>query len=89
MTNVLYVPDICKNLVSGAVLSRNGFKITIESDNIVLTKNGVYVGKGYVKERLFKLNVMIVLPPCNSKIINGKSPVAYIVELSNIWHERL
>ncbi|XP_075111769.1 uncharacterized protein LOC142181952 [Nicotiana tabacum] len=45
--NVYHVPDIKKNLVSVALLSKKGFKIVIESDHVIVSKNGVFVGKGY------------------------------------------
>ncbi|XXG85520.1 hypothetical protein AAC387_Pa11g0582 [Persea americana] len=45
--NVLHVPDIRKNLVSDLLLSKKGFKLVFESDKFVLTKSGMYVGKGY------------------------------------------
>ncbi|XP_076882866.1 uncharacterized protein LOC143531458 [Bidens hawaiensis] len=48
LSNVLYVPEIRKNLVSGWQLNKFGFKMVIECDKVMLTKNGVYVvGKGY------------------------------------------
>ena len=40
LNNVLYVPDIRQNLVSGSLLSKNGFRLVFESDKFVLTKNG-------------------------------------------------
>ena len=43
--NVLHVPDIRKNLVSGSLISKNGFKLVFVSDKFILTKNDVYVGK--------------------------------------------
>ena len=66
LNNVLHVPDIRKNLVSGSMLSKHGFMVKTASDNLVLSKNGIYVGKGYVKDGLFKLNVMTVLPRNNN-----------------------
>ena len=57
LNDVLHVPDICKNLVSCSMLSKNGFKLVIESDKFVLTKNGMYVGKGYMSNELFKINI--------------------------------
>ena len=42
--DVLYVPDIQKNLVSSSLLSKNGFKLVFESDKFSLFKNGMYVG---------------------------------------------
>ncbi|XP_073137594.1 uncharacterized protein [Henckelia pumila] len=47
LKNVLHVPDIRKNLVSGSLLSKAGFRMVFESDKFVLTKSGVFVGKGY------------------------------------------
>ena len=58
--NVL--PEIRKNLVSGSLLSKHDFRIVFESDKVVLTKAGMYVGKGYMSDGLFKLNVMTIIP---------------------------
>ena len=57
LNDVLYVPDILKNLISCTLLSKNGFKVVIESDKFVLTKNGMYVEKGYMSNGLFKINI--------------------------------
>ena len=46
LNDVLHVRDIRKNLVSGSLLSKHGFKLVFESNKFVLTKNGMYVGKG-------------------------------------------
>ena len=48
LTDVLHVPEIRKNLVSGPILSKKGFKLVFESDRFILTKAGMYVGKGYL-----------------------------------------
>nr|GEX71289.1 ATP-dependent DNA helicase PIF1-like [Tanacetum cinerariifolium] len=45
LKNVLHVPEIRKNPVSGSLLSKNGFKLVFESDKVVLTKSGMYIGK--------------------------------------------
>nr|GEY25544.1 hypothetical protein [Tanacetum cinerariifolium] len=47
LTNVLYVPEVRKNLVSGWLLNKFGFRFVFESDKFVLSKNQIYVGKGY------------------------------------------
>ncbi|GJR22372.1 hypothetical protein Tco_0970899 [Tanacetum coccineum] len=60
LTNVLYVPEIRKNLVSGWLLNKFGFRLVFESDKFVLSKNQMYVGKGYAVNAMFKLNVMVV-----------------------------
>nr|GEX77253.1 zinc finger, CCHC-type [Tanacetum cinerariifolium] len=38
--NVLYVPKLCKNLVSGPVLNKCGYKQVYESDKYILLKSG-------------------------------------------------
>ena len=82
LKNVLFVPELRKNLVSGSLLSKNGFKLVFESDKVVISKSGMYVGRGYVVNGLFKMNVMVM------KNMN-KSTLAYVCESSNLWHSRL
>ncbi|KAE8645657.1 hypothetical protein Csa_020469 [Cucumis sativus] len=62
LNNVLHVPDIRKNLVSGSLLSKNDFKLVFVSDKFVLSKNEMYIGKDYLSDGLFKSNVFIVVP---------------------------
>ena len=65
LNNDLYVPEIRKNLVSGLLLNKHGFCMVFESDKVVLTKSGVFVGKNYMAHGLFKLNVMNVKSKMN------------------------
>ena len=60
LKNVLHVPEIRKNLVSTSLLVKNGFKVVFVSDKVVISKNDMYVGKGYLSDGLFKLNVMTI-----------------------------
>ncbi|RVX02495.1 Retrovirus-related Pol polyprotein from transposon TNT 1-94 [Vitis vinifera] len=46
LTNVLYVPDMNKNLVSGDLLGKPGIKAVFESGKLILSKSGNFVGKG-------------------------------------------
>ena len=85
VTNVLYVPKICKNLVSGSLLNSHGFWLVFESDKFVLSKSGMYVKKGYMSDGMWKLNVMTII----KSDINKASTFAYILESSNLWHGRL
>ena len=57
LMDVLHIPNIRKNLVSGMLLSKHGFKIVFEADKFILSKNGMFVGKGYVENGMFKLNI--------------------------------
>nr|GEZ32574.1 zinc finger, CCHC-type [Tanacetum cinerariifolium] len=45
--NVLYVPKLRKNLISGPVLNKYGYKQVYESDKYILSECGVFVGFGY------------------------------------------
>ena len=82
---VLHVPKIRKNLVSRSLLSKKGFRLVFESDKFVHTKSGIYVGKGYMSNELFKMNVMTIITDFNNK----NTFFAYMFESSNIWHGRL
>ena len=74
--------------MSGSLLSKKGFKLVFVSDNFILTKNGMYVGKGYMRNGLFKMNIMTIVPPIKNINKNSTSS-AYMLESSNVWHGRL
>lgn len=57
LSDVLHVPTIRTNLISVALLNKVGVKVSFESDKMVMTKNNVFVGKGYCDQGLFVLSV--------------------------------
>ena len=57
LKDVLYTPSIRKNLMSRFLLNKAVFKQTMKFDNYVITKKGLFVGKGYACDGMFKLNV--------------------------------
>lgn len=57
MLNVLHVLEFKKNLVSTSFLYKNGFKIILKFDKLILSKIGVFVGKDYSYKGMFKLNL--------------------------------
>ncbi|KAL4025369.1 hypothetical protein IC575_013758 [Cucumis melo] len=79
LKEVLHTPEIRKNLVFGYLLNKVGFTQTIGSDLFTLTKNNVFVGKGYATDDMFKLNLEI------NKIASS----AYMLTSFNVWHARL
>ncbi|KAL6312007.1 hypothetical protein AAG906_017660 [Vitis piasezkii] len=85
LTNVLYVPEIRKNLVSGSLLNNHGFRLVFESNKFILSKSGMYVGKGYMSDGMWKLNVMTII----KSNMNKASTSTYMLESSNLWHGRL
>ncbi|PHT45268.1 hypothetical protein CQW23_14426 [Capsicum baccatum] len=82
LNNVLYVPELCRKLISVSLLDKNGFKCVTISGKIVISKGEMYVGKGYLTEDLYKMNVMTVK-------INKSSNSSYLLESYDLWHERL
>ncbi|GKF13210.1 hypothetical protein Tco_0054672, partial [Tanacetum coccineum] len=46
LNNVLYVPSLRRNMVSGSLLLRAGLKIVLEGDKVVITRNNDFVVKG-------------------------------------------
>ncbi|KAA0059670.1 putative Polyprotein [Cucumis melo var. makuwa] len=79
LKEVLHTLEIRKNLVSRYLLNKAGFTQTIGSDLFTLTKNNVFVGKGYATDGMFKLNLKI------NKIASS----AYMLTSFNVWHARL
>lgn len=45
LNDVYHVPDICKNLISETILLGKGFKFVAESNKVVISKGGDFVGK--------------------------------------------
>ena len=57
LIDVYHVPAVRKNLVSSSLLNKSGFKLVFESNKFILSKGGTFVGKGYIYEGMFKLNI--------------------------------
>ena len=57
LKDVLYTPSMRKNLMSSFFLNKAGFKQTMKSNIYVITKRGLFVGKGYACDETFKLHV--------------------------------
>ena len=79
LKDVFLVLDIRKNLVSSFLLNKIGFKQVFEADQYVISKKGMFVGKGYACDGMFKLDVEM----------NENSSSTYIVSCVNVWHGRL
>jgi hypothetical protein len=80
LKNVQHVLSIKKNLVSGSLLCRDGYKLVFESNKCILSKYGTFVGKGYDSGGLFCLSLH---DACNKSVNNVISNESYI------WHSRL
>ena len=81
LKNVQHIPTIKKNLVSGSLLCRDGFKLVFESNKCILSKYATFVEKSYESRGLFRLSLTDVCNKVAYNIIN--------VDETNIWHSRL
>ena len=81
LKNVQHAPSINRNLIIGSLLCRDGFKLVFESNKVVISKFGNFVGKGYESGGLFRLNT--VDPNFHLNITSMNK----ICE-SNVWHSR-
>jgi hypothetical protein len=63
LKNVQHVPGINKNLISGSLLCRDGFKLVFESNKFIVSKFGLFIGKCYDSGGLFRL---AVIDDCNN-----------------------
>ncbi|XP_060964774.1 uncharacterized protein LOC133033727 [Cannabis sativa] len=52
LNDVLHVPNIRANLISATLLGKVGVKVSFESGKIEMTKNNIFVGKGYCNQGL-------------------------------------
>lgn len=77
LNNILYVPDIRNNLISGSLLNKFAIHMIFESDIVVLSKSKMYVDNDYVTYEFFKLNVMIV-------VNKNEVMYAYLLESFNL-----
>ena len=50
LTNLFHVPDIKKNPMSANLLCKSGVKAVLESDKLILSKNGIFVGMRYATD---------------------------------------
>jgi hypothetical protein len=76
---VQYVPTIEKNLVSGSLLCRDGFKLVFESNKCIISKFDTFVGKGYDSRGLYRFSLLF-----DNNVVNH-----VMNDESNVWHSRL
>ena len=72
-----------KNLVSGSLLCRDWFKVVFESNKVIVSKFGQFIGKGYECGGLFRLSLSEF---CNKSVnhICGN-----VDSDASVWHSRL
>src|SRR5438128_48368 len=72
-----------KNLVSCFLLCRDGFRVVLESDKVVVSKHGQFIGKGYECGGLFRFSLSDF---CNKSVNHICGSVNAD---ASVWHSRL
>ena len=72
-------PILKKNLVSTNLLCKSSVKAVLKSDKLILFKNGIFIGKGYATDGMYKLSII------NKEV----SCCVYIVDSSCLSYARL
>ena len=62
--------------------TKNALNCLFVSDKVVVSKNDMHVGKGYLGDGLFKLNVIAI-------DMNKDFDSSYLLESKCLWHECL
>jgi hypothetical protein len=82
---VQLVSGINRNLISGSLLCRDGFKLVFESNKFIVSKFGLFISKGYDNGGLFRLSV---IDDCNN-MTNSILCSEMNVGEATVWHSRL
>ncbi|CAN1352537.1 Retrovirus-related Pol polyprotein from transposon TNT 1-94, partial [Linum perenne] len=82
LSNVAFVPSLRRNLISAGLLIKAGMKLVLEADKLVISKNGIFVGKGYLSNGLFIVDASVLI---NENAVSS----SYLVESCDMWHARL
>ena len=80
-------PELGKILVSGTILNKLGFRQVYEADKYILCKGGLFIGRGYLCNGMFKLSISKVITFVYMTCAQGSVPSEGIV--SSLWHARL
>jgi hypothetical protein len=83
LKNMQHVPTICNNLVSASLLLKDEFKVVLESNKVVMSKHGQFIGKGYECEGLFHFSLADF---CNKSVNHICSTIN---DNASVWHSRL
>jgi hypothetical protein len=84
LKNMQHGPSINKNLVSGILLCRDGFKVVLESNKFIVSKCGQFIGKGHMCGGLFHF----LVSDFYNKFVNNICDVINESDAS-VWHSHL
>jgi hypothetical protein len=84
LKNVQRLPCINKNLFSGSLLCKDGFKVVLESNKFIVSKCRQFIGKRYVCGGLFRFSIFYF---CNKSVNNIYDGINE--SDASVWYSRL
>ncbi|KAL2232001.1 UNVERIFIED_CONTAM: Retrovirus-related Pol polyprotein from transposon TNT 1-94 [Sesamum indicum] len=81
LKRVHHVPTVRRNIISGSVIVREGYELAFKFNKVVIQQFGIFVGKGYLDDGLFKVRV-------DNNKIDVSDSIILNVESSTLWHSR-
>ena len=79
LSNVLYVSSLHRNLVSGILLNKARPTTIVGDDKVAISRNRVFVAKGYLNGSLFVLNL------ASETLNRNASTFAYFAESIDLY----
>ncbi|KAL0282868.1 UNVERIFIED_CONTAM: hypothetical protein Sangu_2924900, partial [Sesamum angustifolium] len=79
LKRVHHVPTIRRNIINGSVTVREGYELAFKFNKIVIQQFGIFVGKGYLDDGLFKVQVEDNKNDISDSIVLN-------IETSTLWH---
>ena len=75
-------------MISGSPFILSGYKIVLESNHLVISKENLFVGKGFVSGGLFRLNVCESpdLSLNRSSDCSSSSSIVLNIVSGEVWH---
>ncbi|KAL2237188.1 UNVERIFIED_CONTAM: Retrovirus-related Pol polyprotein from transposon TNT 1-94 [Sesamum indicum] len=81
LKRVHHVPTIRRNIISGSVIVRKEYELVFKFNKVVIQQFGIFIGKGYLDDGLFKVQV-------DNNKIDVSDSIILNVESSTLWHSR-
>ena len=91
LVDVLFVPRLRKNFVSGGCLNTAGFKQVYESDKFILSRFDTFIGFGYFSHGLFRFNAVNYCSSNDCLIVSSKihDSLLWYASLSHVNFRRM
>ena len=85
--DVLYAPEVRRNLVSVVVSVKLGFKIVFEQDCVKVLLDNIVYGYGFLSDKFIVLDTIPINKTTSIFVIGNPSSSSFVNDVK--WHARL